>query len=521
MTPTSLRDHLATFIPQGIDLDFFHISTPPTLCPALFAPPPGLKPVKTYCEQHLLKAVHVVDAAVPRRIALFAIEIYIYTTSSLTTIFVSKADSTGFAHLLKLPQGHRSLSKTLASAFVDFLVHNRTRKDRKLNVSLFARAQGQYLFPGSVDHGGKHVLSDRGLVKWWCNTLDPILRKHPHPKDARSQPRTASLLASQGYLIVPGHDRYETTAFLPVSARADPQDARRWKNDHPLREMTSYPGAAPRSIVPHFPDDPKSRFLLDLDDELVDAVPSGGEHRTQPSPSKRGTGQWRSVKTLDQFWDMMSYRQECSSGRLVGFLWITFNPVDMAFHDSSEAPPSPTLRPRKRKFDKMTEKPAPAPKKKKRSHNSYKTKSGFIPIRKPRVKSAEQSTRLPAEKTVHWYWPVGGRGTIIVPEKDYERIIRILHRLDFASVDAACTSTEKWAKEAGVIAGVTQAWAARVSGAMAVKPISQPETSPTAGSAVNALNTGLVRKKEKPSSQASDSAPAATNLTGLVRKKAK
>src|SRR6266487_4672259 len=35
-----------------------------------------------------------------------------------------------------------------------------------------AWAQGQYLFPGSVENSRKHILNDRGLVKWWCRALN-------------------------------------------------------------------------------------------------------------------------------------------------------------------------------------------------------------------------------------------------------------------------------------------------------------------------------------------------------------
>jgi hypothetical protein len=56
-------------------------------------------------------------------------------------------------------------------------------------------------------------------------------------------------------------------------------------------------GVLVRDVVPVFPDDPKARFLHDL----------------------KGDGQL-STTTLGQFWELMEHRQECSSGRLVGFI---------------------------------------------------------------------------------------------------------------------------------------------------------------------------------------------------------
>ncbi|KAK5240099.1 hypothetical protein LTR16_011110, partial [Cryomyces antarcticus] len=66
-------------------------------------------------------------------------------------------------------------------------------------------------------------------------------------------------------------------------------------------------------------------FLDELDEELPDASSS----QINVSPKKRSAGQWKSVKTLEQFWEMMAYRQECSSGRLVGFIWVVFTPSDV------------------------------------------------------------------------------------------------------------------------------------------------------------------------------------------------
>jgi len=41
-------------------------------------------------------------------------------------------------------------------------------------IHLFARVQSQYLFPASIEHPGKNVLSDAGLVKWWKAVMDNL-----------------------------------------------------------------------------------------------------------------------------------------------------------------------------------------------------------------------------------------------------------------------------------------------------------------------------------------------------------
>ena len=71
------------------------------------------------------------------------------------------------------------------------------------------------------------------------------------------------------------------------------------------------PDVPVRCLIPRLPDDPKTRFVIDLDNEVIDS-----------DSQEVVSNQWKSVKALDQFWDMMAFRQECSAGRLVGFLWL-------------------------------------------------------------------------------------------------------------------------------------------------------------------------------------------------------
>lgn len=514
-TRLSLRSAFASALPYGLKLDFYHISTPPTLCSALFAPPAAHKPVRTYCESHFLTVTYDVSAnPVQHQLAIFAIEIFVYTSEALTTIYVSKADSTGFIHLIPEARASPSILRAVTSSFISVLVNTRHRPDRKLVVSLFARAQDQYLFPGSIEHGKKHVLDDRGLVKWWCKTLDPILQAQPHD---HQQPNINDIdITSKAYLMVPGCDKHETAAFLPSSVVNDNDDGFRWICGHPLRSITSYPTAAPRSMIPHFPDDPKSRFVLDLDEELTSASTSELQNRKSPSPSKRGDGQWKSIKSLEQFWEMMAYRQECSSGRLVGFLWAMFSPHPLGGEETAEDPDSPSLRPAKRKLvtsrgpGKGSAQARPV---KRKQHVMLR---GPIISKSPQIKSraSTQRSHTLREMSKHWYWPVCTRGCFVLEEKAYTRVTELLLRLDFASVDVACLSTQKWIRETSQIANGDVRWGMRVTGAAksmnaATKTVSMENDAHTchgvarhvAGEgpslAVNILTSNAIRKKPK------------------------
>ncbi|KAK6858026.1 hypothetical protein PG995_005725 [Apiospora arundinis] len=119
----ALIDQLAQVLPEKTKFAVHHLSTPPTLTEPLNNPPAlptepnkdgaessgasevrARKPLKTYCEKHFL-AVSIEHPESKEQLLVLALEVYLYTTSFSTVIFVSKADSTGYLNLLKLPQG--------------------------------------------------------------------------------------------------------------------------------------------------------------------------------------------------------------------------------------------------------------------------------------------------------------------------------------------------------------------------------------------------------------------------------
>lgn len=515
----SLDFYLAENLPPTCRFDVHHISTPPTLSPALYSAPPGQAPEKTFCESHFL-SVSIISANRP--VQVFAIEVLIYTTEHLTTLFVSKADSTGYLYLLKLPQGTPSPFKTIASTFLSFLIKSRRRPATKLVLSLFARAQDQYLFPGSIENSRKHVLTDRGLVKWWCQVLDPILLQYPNANQ-QSVPETEPgkdgvvSYTSQGFLRVPGCDLYETRAFFPDQRHG------RWKASDPLRELGRSETLPERCLIPQFPDDPKARFVAELDDELPNSLP---EASTNSSEDQK-TGRWKSVRSLEEFWEMMAFRQECSAGRLVGFLWGIFVPVDVSrggegdtnssrgLSASTPEPDEAALRIQAHGNGNMNPSigsppqmsadfPLSPP-----SSSSLVAEQGAIgdlPIlagSKVKTETKDKlsgpnpssdprlSSRQP-EKTKYYYWPATGRGAVVLREKDYQRVGKLLIHLDYADEKIAAESTEKWIQEVATANGERK-WGTVVHGRREL-PIINHET---ATSSALLLDTGLMRKKRR------------------------
>jgi regulator of Ty1 transposition protein 109 len=497
MATPQLGDLLAEVVPKDARINVRHVSTTPTRCEAIFSAPPGEDPETTFCESHFLVVTLNRDDAVDDEVAILGVEVYIYTTERLTTLFVSKADSTGYLHLLNgAPEAaaipRASLLRTLTTAFLSYLTHAYQRTGVRLVLSLFARAQSQYLFPGSADNKRKHILDDRGLIKWWCRAADPIVREHAAESQESSDNTASSLLdekaeclksSATAYLLVPGCDRYETRAFFPAAtARSDVnhKEHARWRVSYPLNQLCGHAQhAPPRCLIPRFPDDPKARFLVDLDDELP----------KNPGDSETASrGLWRSVKSLDEFWEMMSFRQECSAGRLVGFLWLIINPPGLLSSDKVENQAVGTASVETAEAtntssagDKvLSNSDAPA---------TTAAEAKFDDRSLSALRNGAQGTDVGRNP---FFWPEAGRGEIILGEADYKSANDILLEQDFETEELAMAGTMAWVRKVASVADVLW-WGNNITG----------KKEPSAP--IPTLDTGLiVRKRKKDVHEAAD-----------------
>ena len=539
---SKLEEKLSRSLPEGCRFTIHHLSTPPTACPAIYAPPPNEEAEETYCESHFLSVS--IDSR-GSQLQVFAIEVLIYTTEYLTTLFVSKADSTGYLHLLERPQGTSSPLKILSTAFLQFLIEDRRRPDRRLVLSLFARAQNQYLFPGSIENSNKHVLDDRGLIKWWCKVVDPILESYGSDKNLLDEKQKSIIrdevdFKCHGFLKVPGCDMYETRSFFPRDQWGYVAEKHRWLAKDPLRELGRSPGLPERCLIPRFPDDPKARFVETLDDEIPDEDSQPSLSQTPASPSKKqNNGRWRSVKSLEQFWEMMQFRQECSSGRLVGFLWATFQPIKLCGEKETNG---------EEWSESLFQSALPTPLDSQYGENSLlspqsplpsspcpdippSTPQKTIPLEQTptptpvKRKEATAMRDLP-EETRYYYWPKRGRGEVVLRQKDYQRVGSILLRLDYADERVATDSSQKWINDVAERAGL-QTWGRHVVGRKTISAKRDPITDarPTM------LNAGLIRKIKRSAEDMNGEVVVAgldrqkpdinTLSAGLIRKKAK
>ncbi|KAL4948150.1 histone acetylation protein-domain-containing protein [Aspergillus filifer] len=520
-----LGELLAKVLPTDVKVTIRHVSSTPSATTALFAASPGEEAEPTFCESHFLSAsVTPVGKEDGAEIIIYGIEVLVYTTAHLTTIFVSKADSTGHLHLLNVAP-KSSILRRITNTFLSFLVQTHQRPGVRLVVSLFARAQNQYLFPGSIENSEKHVLDDRGLIKWWCRALDPILREYERESTSQNQEKKheeSARASATAYLIVPSCDRFETRGFFPPAAKMDDQSHPRWLNAYPLRQLCSKPDAPPRSLVPRFPDDPKTRFLIDLDDEL-----SAGE--TSGSASREGAGQWKSVKSLDQFWEMMAFRQECSAGRLVGFLWLVINPPGVV-----------NSNPMLSSKDGLAEsKDVPKPKTQ-FSTSGATTNSELTQFTEDQASTSSENLAAPQPseqaKTQHandgsaFYWPQAGRGHAVLSETDYKAATDFLLAQDFYDEEVSFASTKAFNDKVAALAD--ELWIGQqVVGRNSDEQIQSAASSQTPTPVANTL---LVRKRKKDegagststtpgSSQEQSRQDTGVNVlqAGLIRKKKK
>ncbi|SPO32209.1 uncharacterized protein UTRI_02766 [Ustilago trichophora] len=251
---------------------------------------------------------------------VLAMELYLYTLPEMgsAVLYISKLDSSGWA-----PQGIPSalrdalgaqvlgagqkfgntLTATLTSAVTQHFStfrHWDSHPDRvtisHLSVHILARSQRAYLFPSSPENKNKKVLSDGGLIKWWRSVMSHVI----------SCTRNNDSIDARPYYLIPGYSRLESHPLVPL-IREDTKDTilkeAQWTYGHPYSsvgascseadlpplplhwrnssfvrgnkgnagvvedEQGEYDPRKVRSVptlMPHFSDDPKTRFLDEM-----------------------------------------------------------------------------------------------------------------------------------------------------------------------------------------------------------------------------------------------------------------
>lgn len=270
---------------------------------------------------------------------IFGLEIYVYLTLNPTsssiynaerTIFISKADTTGYAscrvsyrditkavirYLLSLDPNcylRRVIPKERNYSCIDpslitkntsaekalRILSNRLKNGTKISeerlkqqltnsyqcssdvvtkLCLFTRPAPQYLFPDSSKNEKKHVANGEKLLKWWIAILDELL-----VEDFRDD--------TEARIRIPGEDPLKVKRYIR-SAKYD-----HWQ---PGDIFGSNGSDLAAFQLPLFPDDPKTRFLHQLAEE----------DRT-------------SKANLDAFWTELQERQEFKLSVIVSVIGL-------------------------------------------------------------------------------------------------------------------------------------------------------------------------------------------------------
>jgi regulator of Ty1 transposition protein 109 len=299
--------------------------------------------------QDVLVLLSETSPSQPRQL-VSAAELSVYTipSTSCGIVYVSKVDGTG--------QGiYPSPTSTLVKALLSYYVNSETRPLHvdTLWIQLFARAQNQYLFANSSDHPGKRPLSDRKLCVWWKRILSEVA--------AGVKPETKLRL----YYVLPGYNELEAINSLHVastSIHAGPSS--QWIYGHPYSQ-SDIPLPCPPShgvhnlghYIPWFDDDPKSRFIDEIahitDNDAVksperkrartlsrtvsrDTVNGGDAPAEHATKDHKPEGELQKV-SADEFWERMSFRQECVAGAVTGFF-----AMGLSSSAASQSAPSPS-----------------------------------------------------------------------------------------------------------------------------------------------------------------------------------
>lgn len=213
---------------------------------------------------------------------------------------------------------------------------------------MFARAQDQYLFPGSIENKGKRVLPDNVLCKWWREVLG----------DSAAQ--VTSKHKSQDinlYYLLGGFTFAESLAVLSRAPEPSDASAPRWQYGHPYNKAkpplpVPNPGHITiNDLIPAFQDDPKARQMTEWAsspipyagqdgdyDEVAEEIrklestsPALYELRSREIQDQKDQERRKLTKDterdIDGFWEVMGNRGECASGHVAGFFVVVSEQV--------------------------------------------------------------------------------------------------------------------------------------------------------------------------------------------------
>ena len=340
----NLRDSLLDALKSLPGTREFHIHTlvsAPSKTQELFQ---YASPRPRVWQQHIIVLASEQPSVAQPRVFVTAVEAYFYVIPSTRSgiLYVSKVDSTG--------QGHKpSPTSAILKGFIRFYADPDTRPSlggtsglaERVWVHVFARAQGQYLFPNSADFEGKKPLSDVKLCGWWKSVLTSVAEQLMR-RVGRKEGERIKL-----WHVLPGLNELEafqalrstSSTSLNPSTSADPSSIT-WTYGHPSTQKlddadsillpcpvdgkggVSDSGYNLGRFIPSFEDDPKARFMDEIAHTTnTDVIKSPVRKKAKRAASGEDSlwkGELEKVSP-EEYWERMSFRQECVAGMVTGF----------------------------------------------------------------------------------------------------------------------------------------------------------------------------------------------------------
>ena len=140
-------------------------------------------------------------------VPIAAIEANIYTIPATSTslVYISKVDTTGLATTAISP------TRTLVDSFIQYHLIHPPHATQRVRIHVFASAQPQYLFPGSVENKAKHVLTDKQLLRWWKATISAAVTSPVVAGTVSATWPTPAL-----FYLIPGLTHLESLPYVPL-----------------------------------------------------------------------------------------------------------------------------------------------------------------------------------------------------------------------------------------------------------------------------------------------------------------
>jgi regulator of Ty1 transposition protein 109 len=195
---------------------------------------------------------------------------------------------------------------------------------------------------------------------------------------------------------------------------------------------------------------------------------------------------------VDEFWEMMAFRQECSAGRLVGFLWLVINPPGLLNSDelSHQTHDKQSNHDEEKKaaeviIHDLSSDIAPATTSAE-AKNDRRSLS-FIGEHGQSTEAKPNSPTTPGG----FFWPEDGRGEVILCDADYKIANDALLEQDYENEDVSLTGTMAWVRKVASLADILW-WGLPVTGKKEISKTNRPSAEAT----VSASEL-IVRKRKK------------------------